>query len=71
MIDQALLQQQQKRLTALQDVLEQEFAAHVRAALETHPLLGADQIKRLEDGHGLEDIVNEVQKNHALPLYFA
>ena len=51
--------------------LEQEFAAHVRAALETHPLLGAEQIKRLEDGHSLEDIINEVQKNHALPLHFA
>lgn len=51
--------------------LEQDFASKVRNVLESHPVIGAEQLKRLEAGHCLEDINIQVSTNHALPLYFA
>lgn len=50
--------------------LETGFSASVRPKLEQHPLLGPDQLKRLEAGHELAEIEKEVKENHALPLYF-
>ena len=50
--------------------LESAFAASVKEKLTKHPLMGEDQIKRLEQGRGLAEIEAEVANNHALPLYF-
>jgi betaine reductase len=50
--------------------LEKAFAASVREALTAHPLMGETQLKRLEAGHDAADIASEVEKNHALPIYF-
>ena len=51
--------------------LEKDFAAAMKNRLAAHPLMGETQIKRLEDGHSLEDINAETANCHALPLYFA
>ncbi|MDL2207173.1 DUF5940 domain-containing protein [Desulfovibrio sp. OttesenSCG-928-M16] len=50
--------------------LESAFAASVKDKLTGHPLVGADQLKRLEEGRDAAAIAAEVTDNHALPLYF-
>lgn len=50
--------------------LEKDFATAVRAKLEKDPVMTEAQLKRLEAGHDLPEITTEVEKNHALPLYF-
>ena len=50
--------------------LDKDFAAKVREALSAHPLMGETQLKRLEAGHEAAEIAAEIEKNHALPLYF-
>ena len=50
--------------------LEKAFAASVREALASHSLMVDTQLKRLEAGHDAAEIASEVEKNHALPLYF-
>ena len=50
--------------------LDKAFAAAVKNKLVEHPLIGENQMKRLEEGHTLEEINAEVANSHALPLYF-
>ena len=50
--------------------LEESFATAVRAKLEKHPLMGEDQLKRLEAGHPADAITAETTSKHALPLYY-
>ncbi|WP_027188447.1 glycine/sarcosine/betaine reductase complex component C subunit beta [Desulfovibrio cuneatus] len=50
--------------------LEKGFAASVRPALESHPLLGPEQLKRLGQGREATAITEEVNQRHALPLYY-
>ena len=49
--------------------LEKGFAEAIAKKLESHPLLGESQLKRLEKGHELSEIEKEVQNAGALPLY--
>lgn len=49
--------------------LEKGFAEAVAKKLESHPLLGEAQLKRLEKGHELPEIEKEVRDAAALPLY--
>lgn len=50
--------------------LEKDFAAVMKGKLSAHPIMSDTQLKRLEDGHSLEDINGETANSHALPLYF-
>ena len=50
--------------------LEKGFAASVRGRLEKHPLITADMMKRLEEGHELSEIEGAAQKEDALPMYY-
>ncbi len=50
--------------------LEKGFAATVRAALAKNPVIGEEQMKRLEEGHEAGEIEAEVAGNGALPLSF-
>lgn len=50
--------------------LDGDFAAAVRGKLETHPLLGKEQLDRLEAGHDSAEIEAQTKNSGALPLYF-
>ena len=50
--------------------LENSFAEIVKVKLEKHPLLNEGHLKRFSKGHEAEEIAEEVEKHHALPLYF-
>ncbi|MDL2316774.1 glycine reductase, partial [Desulfovibrio sp. OttesenSCG-928-A18] len=50
--------------------LEKDFAARIRERLAAHPLLGEEQLKRLEQGHEAPEIMEQVETQHALPLFF-
>jgi len=49
--------------------LTQDFAASIRPKLQAHPLL-ASRTDRLEHGRPVEEIMAEISRNGALPLYF-
>jgi betaine reductase len=51
--------------------LERSFAASVKARLAEHPLMAGERLARLESGRPAGEIAAEVEKGHALPLYFA
>lgn len=50
--------------------LDKTFAAAVRKKLAAHPLMGDDQLKRLEEGHEAAEIEAEINGGNAIPLYF-
>jgi len=50
--------------------LESSFADSVRSKLEKHPLLEEKHLKRFSKGHEAGEIAEEVEKHHALPMYF-
>ena len=50
--------------------LEKEFAASVKEKLAQNPVINEHVLARLETGHDLSEIENEVEKHSALPLYF-
>ena len=50
--------------------LEESFAASVAAKLEQHPLMTEPVLKRLENGHPAGELREQVEKHHAMPLYF-
>jgi betaine reductase len=50
--------------------LEESFGEAVRAKLEQHPLLNEKHLKRFSKGHEAGEIAQEVEKHHALPVYF-
>ena len=49
--------------------LEKDFAAAMKAKLESHPVIGPVQIARLEAGHEAAEIEAHINDEHALPLY--
>ena len=49
--------------------LEEGFAASVAEKLARNPVIGEKQLARLEKGHPESDILDVVEKQHALPLY--
>ena len=50
--------------------LEKDFAASVKEKLAQNPVINEHVLARLETGHDLSEIENEVEKHSALPLYF-
>ena len=50
--------------------LEEGFAASVAEKLTRNPVIGEKQLARLEKGHPESDILDVVEKQHALPLYY-
>ena len=50
--------------------LERSFSEAVGPKLAKHPLLGKEQLDRLEAGHEAAEIAAEVETAAALPLYF-
>ncbi|MCL2122460.1 MAG: glycine/sarcosine/betaine reductase complex component C subunit beta [Desulfovibrionaceae bacterium] len=50
--------------------LKRSFASAIKAKLEAHPLIAAEQIKLLEAGHDPAEIDVAISNNHALPFYF-
>ena len=50
--------------------LEEGFAASVAEKLARNPVIGEKQLARLEKGHPESDILDVVEKQHALPLYY-
>lgn len=50
--------------------LDRTFASTVRAKLDKHPMLKAEQLDRLEAGHEPGEIIEEIENSDALPLYF-
>lgn len=50
--------------------LEKEFAESIRNKLSKHPLMREEILSRLEKGHELSEINDEISKSTALPLYF-
>ena len=50
--------------------LKKSFASAIKASLEAHPLITAEQLKLLETGHESTEIDVEIRNSHALPLYF-
>lgn len=50
--------------------LEEGFAANVSGDLGQHPLMNEKIMSRLEKGHALNDIDEEIKKHGALPLFF-
>ena len=49
--------------------LEEGFAASVAEKLAQNPVIGEKQLARLEKGRPESDILDVVEKQHALPLY--
>ena len=49
--------------------LEEGFAASVAEKLAHNPVIGEKQLARLEKGRPESDILDVVEKQHALPLY--
>ena len=49
--------------------LEEGFAASVAEKLARNPVIGENQLARLEKGRPESDILDVVEKQHALPLY--
>lgn len=49
--------------------LEEGFAASVAEKLAQNPVIGEKQLARLEKGRTESDILDVVEKQHALPLY--
>ncbi len=50
--------------------LEEGFAASVQAKLASHSLMTEPILGRLEKGHPASEIAEQVERKHALPLYF-
>ncbi|WP_286952661.1 MULTISPECIES: glycine/sarcosine/betaine reductase complex component C subunit beta [Aminobacterium] len=50
--------------------LEKDFAASIKEKLGLDPVINEHVLARLEAGHDLSEIENEVEKHSALPLYF-
>lgn len=50
--------------------LESSFSSEVRGKLAKNPVMGESQLKRLEAGHSLDEIMAQVKDAGALPLYF-
>lgn len=49
--------------------LEEGFAARIAQRLARDPVLGPEQLGRLEKGHPAAEIAEMVEQHHALPLY--
>ena len=50
--------------------LEQGFAAAVAEKLARNPVMGEKQLARLEKGRPAAELLEVIEKQHALPLYF-
>lgn len=50
--------------------LEKDFSSEVKPKLARHSLMRDDILARLEPGHNLVEIENEIKNSAALPLYF-
>lgn len=48
---------------------EKEFLADVTSRLEEHPLFDDTDIKRLGEGHSLDEIKKKLEESNSLPLY--
>lgn len=51
--------------------LEEGFATAVAARLAQNPVMGEKQMARLEKGRPEAELLEVIEKHHALPLYFA
>lgn len=49
--------------------LEKDFAVKVKEKLAKHPLMREDLLVRLESGHEISEIEDEIESSAALPLY--
>ncbi len=50
--------------------LQKDFAVSIRPKLEAHELITDEMVARLEAGHDLPEIEQEISENHALALYY-
>lgn len=50
-------------------LLEEEFVKEVGVSLSDHPLFREDDLKRLGKGVPSSQVLERIEKNHALPLY--
>ncbi len=50
--------------------LEKNFAMAVKEKLAQDPVISDDVLGHFSEGHPLEEIAQEVEKHHALPVYF-
>lgn len=49
--------------------LEKDFSARMKEKLAQDPVIGEEQLKRLEPGHELAELQEAVDKNGALPIF--